>query len=131
MDSCSASVSGASPATSSASGSRGITYYSAEKRASQVGATADSLLVLNEAQDIPAAIYDKRFSPMTASGHATKVFSGTSWTSQTLLAREKNLALQAEKVDGVKRVFIVDADQVGAINPLYARHVREEIAARA
>ena len=102
-------------------------YFSAEPTASQVGATADRLLVLNEAQDIDPALYDKRFSPMAASGYATKVFSGTSWTSSTLLAREKRAALEAEKLDGVQRVFIVDADQVGKRNPLYARHVADEI----
>jgi hypothetical protein len=105
-----------------------VTYYSAEARASQVGATADRLLIMNEAQDIPLAIYDKRFSPMTASGNATKVFSGTSWTAKTLLAREKKAALEAEKKDGVKRVFQVNAEEVGKENSLYATHILEEMA---
>ena len=52
-------------------------YFSTEPSASQVGATADRLLVMNEAQDIDPAVYDKRFAPMAASGNATKVFSGT------------------------------------------------------
>ncbi len=102
-------------------------YFSAEPAASQVCATADRLLVMNEAQDIEPAIYDKRFAPMGASGFATKVFSGTSWTSNTLLAREKRLALAAEKVDGVKRVFIVDAPQAGRANRYYRQHVAAEI----
>jgi len=102
-------------------------YFSAEPSASQVGATADRLLVMNEAQDIDPAIYDKRFSPMAASGNATRVFSGTSWTSSTLLSREKRAALEAEKQDGIQRVFLVDADQVGRINPYYKKHVAAEI----
>ena len=101
-------------------------YFSAEPTASQVGATADRLLVMNEAQDIDPAVFDKRFSPMAASGNATRVFSGTSWTSSTLLAREKRAALEAEKLDGIKRVFMVDADQVGRINPYYRTHVTKE-----
>ena len=104
-----------------------MSYFSAEPSANQVGATADRLLVMNEAQDIDAAIYDKRFAPMAASGFATKVFSGTIWTSDTLLAREMRTALEAEKQDGIKRVFIVDAAQVGKVNPFYKRHVDEEI----
>ena len=103
-----------------------VCYFSAEPTASQVGATADRLLVMNEAQDLAPAVYDKRFSPMAASGNATKVFSGTSWTTTTLLAREKRAALEAEKLDGVKRVFIVDCNQVGKINKLYAKHVAAE-----
>ena len=102
-------------------------YYSAEPSASQVGATADRLLVMNEAQDINPAIYDKRFAPMAASGFATKIFSGTSWTSNTLLAREKRAALAAEKSDGMKRVFIVDARQVGRVNRYYQQHLAAEI----
>ena len=103
------------------------TYYSAERHANQVGATADRLLVMNEAQDIPMDIFDKRFSPMTASGNATKVFSGTSWTSQTLLSREKRRALEEEARDGVKRVFVVEAEEVGKENSLYALHVEEAV----
>ena len=102
-------------------------FFSAEPTASQVGATADRLLVMNEAQDIDPAVYDKRFAPMAASGFATKVFSGTSWTSSTLLAREKRAALEAEKTDGIKRVFIVDCNQVGKVNQYYEQHVASEI----
>jgi len=101
-------------------------YFSAEPSANQVGATADRLLVMNEAQDIDPAVFDKRFSPMAASGYATKVFSGTSWTSSTLLAREKRAALEAEKKDGFKRVFMVDCSQVGRFNKYYQKHVAAE-----
>lgn len=104
-----------------------VSYFSAEPTASQLGATAERLLVMNEAQDIEPAIYDKRFSPMAAAGYATKVFSGTSWTSNTLLSREKRACLEQEKIDGVKRVFLVDADHVGRFNPLYKLHVRDEL----
>ena len=104
-----------------------ICYFSAEPRASQVGATADRLLVMNEAQDIRPGVYDKRFAPMAASGNATKVFSGTSWTSDTLLGRQMRMAYEAEKRDGVKRVFLVDSEEVGKANPFYQKHVEEEI----
>ena len=101
-------------------------YFSAEPSASQVGATADRLLVMNEAQDIDPAVFDKRFAPMAASGFATKVFSGTSWTTSTLLAREKRAALEAEKADGIKRVFLVDCVRVGKMNTYYRQHVASE-----
>ena len=38
-------------------------YFSAEPSASQVGATGERLMVMNEAQDILPDVYDKRFSP--------------------------------------------------------------------
>jgi len=104
-----------------------VSYFSTDPSANVVGATADRLLVINEAQDVDPTVYDKRFSPMAASGNATKVFSGTSWTTDTLLEREKAAALIAEKQDGIKRVFIVDSMEVAKANPLYGRYVEQEI----
>jgi hypothetical protein len=102
-------------------------YFSAEKTANQVGATADRLMVMNEAQDIDPSVYDKRFAPMTASGNATKIFSGTSWISTTLLGREMRIAMEAEKRDGVKRVFRVDCEEVGKVNRRYLNTVEEQV----
>lgn len=36
-------------------------------------------------------------------------------------------SLEAEKRDGVKRVFIVDCEEVGRINKLYKKYVAQEI----
>src|ERR1700690_1708623 len=65
-----------------------VSFLSGDASANVVGAVASTLLIVNEAQDIEPAIYDKNFAPMVASTNATRVFMGTSWTSQTLLARE-------------------------------------------
>jgi hypothetical protein len=64
-------------------------YFSAEPSASQVGATGERLMVMNEAQDILPDVYDKRFSPMGASGNATRVFSGQQ-TMQNSCAKIKH-----------------------------------------
>ena len=66
-------------------------------------------------------VYDKRFAPMAASGNATRVFSGTAWTGDTLLDREKRLALELEERDGLRRLFIVDGEQVARSNRLYGK----------
>ena len=108
-------------------GAARISYFSAEESANQVGATADRLLIMNEAQDIKPSLYDKRFAPMAASGNATRVFSGTAWTSRTLLSREMNAALMREKQDGKKRVFIANADKVAESNIWYGEYVRAEV----
>jgi hypothetical protein len=93
-----------------------------------VGATASALLECDEAQDVLPAKWDKDFAPMAASTNATRVFWGTAWTSNTLLACELRLALEAEKQDGVRRVFRVGADAVAAEAPAYGRFVQGQVA---
>jgi len=102
-------------------------YFSADPSANVVGPTADRLLIINEAQDVNKNIYDKRFAPMAASGNATRVFSGTPWTADTLLERERLSALEMEKSDGLKRVFIIDGEHVALHNPFYGQHLAAEI----
>lgn len=65
---------------------------------------------------------------MAASTNATRVFWGTAWTSRTLLARELRAARQAEKADGLQRVFVVDANQVAAEVPPYGEFVKSQVA---
>jgi hypothetical protein len=50
------------------------TYMSADPTANIVGATANRLLVVNEAQDISTFKYDKDIEPMVASANATRLF---------------------------------------------------------
>jgi hypothetical protein len=93
-----------------------------------VGHTASTLLEVDEAQDVSPAKFDKDLAPMAASTNATTVLWGTVWTTQTLLAREKNAALAEEKKDGLRRVFMYDATVVGAEVPSYAKFVGKQIA---
>ena len=65
---------------------------------------------------------------MTASTNATRVFWGTAWTSDTLLERERRSASQAEKVDGIQRVFYFTADDVRRLVPAYGVKVDNLIA---
>ena len=105
-----------------------IFFLSGSPTTSVVGATASTLLQCDEAQDILAAKWDKDFSPMAASTNATRVFWGTAWTSQTLLARERRAAEAAESRDGKRRVFVIDADRVAQEVPAYGEFVREQVA---
>jgi hypothetical protein len=109
-------------------GTARIYFLSGAPEANIVGATASLLLEVDEAQDVQIAKFDKDVSPMAASTNATRVFWGTAWTSQTLLARELNAAKQAEKLDGIKRVYFLTADDVAKEVPAYGDHVREQIA---
>ncbi len=104
-----------------------VAFMSGQPKASSVGGTANLALFVNEAQDIAPKDYDLKFDPMTASTNATKVFWGTVWTSNTLLAREMRAAREAEKKDGIQRLFIVDADEVGKQLPWYRAYVKARV----
>jgi hypothetical protein len=103
-------------------------FLSGAPTANVVGATASTLLECDEAQDVLPSKWDKDFAPMAASTNATRVFWGTAWTAQTLLARELRLARLAEARDGIRRLFIVAADAVSREVPAYAKFVREQVA---
>src|SRR3990167_5138559 len=98
-----------------------ISFFSAQPDSNVVGATASLLLQCDEAQSVLPDKWDRDFAPMGAAYDPTIVFWGTIWTSQTLLARELAAARELEKQDGQRRVFMYDADQVGAEVPAYAR----------
>lgn len=103
-------------------------FLSGSPTANVVGATASTLLECDEAQDVDIEKWDKEIAPMAASANATRVFWGTAWTSNTLLAREKRLALQAQEQDGVRRVFQLTANDVSMEVPSYGKFVAAEVA---
>ncbi len=107
-----------------------IQFFSGAPTARVVGATADLLLSVDEAQDVDPAKFDKEFDPMTASTNATRVFWGTAWTSQTLLARQARIAREEERADGIRRVFYYTADNVAQLVPGYAAHLERVIRER-
>jgi hypothetical protein len=105
-----------------------IYFFSGAPGANIVGATASTLLEVDEAQDVDIVKYDKDVNPMAASTNATKVFWGTAWTSQTLLAREFRAALAAERSDGRRRVWRLTADEVGKEVSAYKSFVSDQVA---
>lgn len=105
-----------------------IFFFSGQPRSNIVGATASILLEVDEAQDVIIGKYDKDIAPMAASTNATRVFWGTAWTSRTLLARELRSAEKAQKMDGIKRVFILTADDVSKEVPAYGKFVAGQVA---
>ncbi len=104
-----------------------IYFFSGQPRSNIVGATANILLEVDEAQDILPAKFDKDIAPMAASTNATRVFWGTAWTSRTLLARELHAARKAEKTDGIRRVFVLSADEVRKEVPAYGDFVDGQV----
>ncbi len=104
-----------------------IFFLSGDPTSNIVGATANALLEVDEAQDVLTSKYDKDIAPMAASTNATRVFWGTAWTSRTLLGRELRAARNAEKIDGFQRVFHITADDVRKEVPAYGKFVDEQV----
>ncbi len=104
-----------------------VSFLSGDGQANVVGATASLLLIINEAQDISTNKYDRDAAPMAASTNATRVIVGTAWTSNSLLGRELRAAKLSQETDGIRRVFIYDADEVRKHNPPYGTFVDGEV----
>ncbi len=108
-------------------GSAEVCCLSASPNAAIVGATADLLLEVDEAQLIPPAKFDREAAPMAAAVNAVQVFWGTAWDGQTLLARESRAALREGETAETSRLFRTDAARVGREVPDYAGFVRGQI----
>ncbi len=105
-----------------------VFFLSGAPEANIVGATASTLLEVDEAQDVSIAKFDKDIAPMAASTNATRVFWGTAWTSASLLARELRAAREAEARDGLTRAFVLSAETVAQEVPAYGVFVAGQVA---
>jgi len=105
-----------------------ILFFSAEKGSNVVGATADILLEIDEAQDVDETKYLQDFRPMASTTNATTVLYGTAWTEDCLLEKTRRHNLELEARDGRQRHFEYDWTVLAALNPAYERFVSSEIA---
>jgi hypothetical protein len=107
-----------------------ISFYSGEPGANIVGATASLLLSVDEAQHVSSEHYDTQIAPMAAAKNSARIFWGTAWTGDTLLAREYRQAerTQISAQGKQRRAFRTDANRVGAEVPAYAAFVAEQVA---
>jgi len=101
-------------------------FLSADNSANVVGATAHILLEVDESQDVSKEKYTKEFKPMGAATNVTTVLYGTAWDDATLLEEVKQLNLELERKDGIKRHFRYDWQEVANYNPDYRRYVEGE-----
>ncbi|MBI4297984.1 MAG: hypothetical protein HY676_05575 [Chloroflexi bacterium] len=101
-------------------------FLSAAEASHVVGATAHLLLEVDEAQDVSKDKFYKEFRPMGAAGNVTAVLYGTPWDDSTLLEEMKQLNLELERQDGVRRHFSFDWQEVGKYNLDYLHYVEGE-----
>ena len=101
-------------------------FLSADGSSNVVGATAHILLEIDESQDVSKEKYAKEFKPMGAATNVTTVLYGTAWDESTLLEEVKQLNLELERRDGIKRHFRYDWQEVAKYNPDYLHYVEGE-----
>jgi hypothetical protein len=118
----------ADPAVLRAHAGPRVMFYSAGPESNVVGATADLLLEIDEAQDVAREKFDRDFRPMAATQNATTVLYGTAWSDSTLLAQQRAVNLALEQSTGQRRHFEYDWRALATINPAYRTFVEQEIA---
>jgi len=101
-------------------------FLSAEGSSSVVGHTADILLEIDESQDVSKGKYTKEFRPMGSATNVTTILYGTTWDDSTLLEEAKQVNLELERKDGIKRHFRYDWREVGRYNPGYIQFIEAE-----
>lgn len=109
-------------------GNASISFFSADKKANVVGATASLLLEIDEAQDVDPDKYDREFRPMASAANATTVLYGTAWSDDSLLERQRRHNLVHEARTGEKLHFEYDWTELAKSNSAYKAFVEGEIA---
>ena len=101
-------------------------FLSAHSSSNVVGNTADTLLEVDESQDVSPDKFNRDFVPMGASSNVTTVHYGTAWDDQSLLEQAKQSNLELQRSDGIRRHFEFDWQAVAQFNPHYKRYVEAE-----
>jgi hypothetical protein len=104
-----------------------VAFFSGHPMAKSEGATANLLLIVNEAQDQVEGVVERRFTPMRASTNATALFVGTVRTTNDYLWRVKARLEKLQAEDGIRRVFLVSPYDVGAENVHYLEFVENQV----
>ncbi|MFI5267407.1 MAG: hypothetical protein ACHQ7M_08530, partial [Chloroflexota bacterium] len=104
-------------------GEAGVHFLSAEESSNVVGATADLLLEIDEAQDVSEEKYVKDFRPLASTANTTAVLYGTAWSDDTMLARQRAANLRDDPSAHFEFRWTVLAE----LKPAYRAFVEGEI----
>lgn len=104
-----------------------IVFLSADRASNVVGATADVLLEIDEAQEVDEEKYLRDFRPMASTTNATTVLYGTAWTEDCLLEKARRANREREQSLGRRLHFEYSWEHLARLNPQYGRFVQNEI----
>lgn len=105
-----------------------VMFFSADPASNVVGATADLLLEIDEAQDVDEEKYLREFRPMASTTNATTVLYGTAWSDDCLLEKQRRHNVATQERLGRRLHFEYTWEHLGAVNPAYRAFVEAEIA---
>jgi hypothetical protein len=110
-------------------GNASAVFLSASPAAHVAGHTASIALLVDEAQEIDDAWFERQFRPMTASTGAPVVMFGTAWDGESLFERTADRNRDVDRVGHEshrRRHWQVSWQEVGASRPAYDAFVRAE-----
>jgi hypothetical protein len=102
-------------------------FLSADKSSNVVGNTAHLLLEVDEAQDVEEEKFVKEFRPMGSTTNVTSVLYGTTWDDSTLLEKIKQINLELEHKDGIRRHFQYDWQEISKYNGVYRTYAENQM----
>lgn len=105
-----------------------MSFFSAAPDANIVGATASTLLAVDEAQDVDEDVYNVGLRPMASAANAVTVLYGTAWDEDNVLERQRRLNRDLDARTGRRSNFEYPWQVLAAINPRYKAFVTSEIA---
>lgn len=111
-----------------AMGAARVLFFSAAPTSNVVGATADILLEIDEAQSVDEEKYLRDFRPMASTTNATTVLYGTAWSEDCLLEKQRRYNLEMQGRVGRQLHYEYDWRVLAAVNPAYRAFVEAEIA---
>lgn len=109
-------------------GAARMLFFSADPPSNVVGATADLLLEIDEAQNVDEEKYLRDFRPMASTANATTVLYGTAWSEDCLLERVRRANLERQARLGRRLHFEYAWEHLAALSPTYRAFVEAEIA---
>jgi hypothetical protein len=108
-------------------GNARLSFFSADRAANVVGATASILLSVDEAQDVDRDVYQRKFRPMASTTNATTVLFGTAWDEDNILEEQRRANREVEKRTGERLNFEVPWTVLAGMNTSYRQFVEGEI----
>jgi hypothetical protein len=104
-------------------GAATVHFLSADEASNVMGATANMLLEIDEAQDVSEEKYLRDFRPMGATSNVTTVLYGTAWSEDSLLAQQRTWNLGQDP----EAHFSFAWEVLAELSPAYRAFVSSEI----